>query len=364
MREASGAGEHSANDLVRLLSGKNVSLGFLTDAYTRSVSGYSSVKDLKTFFELLYLTWTQPRFDEHAVRAYFDRLNTALAQYKEDPDGYFNDELTKALYARNPYFMPLEAEDLERASLQDAREVTLAGLNPADWTFVFTGNIDASFDDYLATYLASIPAAARRVNTYAEVGVTRPQPEKRVVEKGQENRSTVYSGYFARAPFAWKDALAAAILSEYLDIYFNNLMREQLGGVYAIDISARLSPLPPPGELALEAYFYCDPSRADELLAAIQDGLEKAARGDISPALFAEAAEAQIKEWEENMQDNAYLASRYANYAVIFGLPLSRVHERDKALRTITPADVQAVAQRLHKAGAFVFVMNPQAAAH
>jgi zinc protease len=367
MAEVSGAGQYSASDLAKLLTGKNVSVWFSVGPFTRSITGYTSGKDVKTFFELLHLAWKEPRFDEKAIGAYLDRQKTYIAQSKDNPDTYFRNELVRAVYTGNPAFMPFEEENIAdlsadvRNAAALAREVTRAFRNPADWTFVFTGNIDrASFDGHLETYLASITSDAEHMNEYAGVTVTRPRPGRQTIRKGKENRGTVYAGYFAHVPFALKDALAAYTLNEYLDIHLNNLIREQRGGVYSIDISTNLSPLPPPGELTLEVSFHCDPSRADELQTAIHTEIENIARGVIATDVFAEAQEAQVKAWETGMQENGYIASRYANYAVISAMPLSRLQERGQMLRSVTPDDIQAIARKAIDAGAFVLVMEPE----
>jgi zinc protease len=170
----------------------------------------------------------------------------------------------------------------------------------------------------------------------------------------------VFAGYYAPQEFTEKEAIASYVLNEYLDIHFNNVLREERGGVYSISADANLSPLPLPGELSLDVYFYCDPSRADELREAVHAELARIAAGTISADTFAKAKAAQIKVWEDNMQDNSYIAARYANYAVLFDLPLSRLQERGASLNAVTPNDIQALTQRLTDAGAFVFVMNPE----
>ncbi|MDR1230094.1 MAG: insulinase family protein, partial [Spirochaetaceae bacterium] len=365
--EASGAGDYSASDLAGLLSGKNVTAGFATSAFNRSFSGHSSAKDLQTFFELLHLLWTEPRFDERAVNAYLSRLKTNITQNRDNPDVYFGNELAKALSSGNPYFTPLEPEDLEKLDMDDAYAFARLCRNPADWTFVFTGNIDTdTFGTYLEQYLASIPAPApapaggNRLDSFAGITVTRPSPAQKAIRKGKENRSTVFAGYYVPATFSEREAVAAYIFNEYLDIHFNTVLREERGGVYSVSAEANLSPLPQPGELSLDVYFYCDPARADELVETVNAELAKIAAGDISADIFTKAKAAQTNVWEDSMQDNRYIASRYANFAVIFDLPLAQLQRRGNTLTAITVAEIQAIARKLSDAGAFVLVLNPE----
>ena len=360
----SGAGRYSLNELLKLLAGKQSSVSYYAGVNTRMLSGSTTVKDATTLFELLHLVWTEPRLDEKAVKAYVDRMKTSLKREKENPDQYFFNELQKTLAPGDPYHAPLESEDLDRISLSDAREFADFSRNPADWTFVFTGNIDIpAFKSLIETYLASIPRREASLNSFTNIPLNRPTGSK-TINKGKEARTTVYIGYFVPAAVTERAALSALALGGYLEIYLNDLIRERLGGVYSLGVNASLDPIGEgglSGELSLELFFYCDPERAAELSAEIHTQITRLAAGSIDREMFGKAVEAMVKEWEEGMQQNGYIAGRYAQYLTIYDWPLSTLSVRDATLRTLTPDDVLQTARALSRRGPFTFMMEPEA---
>ena len=147
--------------------------------------------------------------------------------------------------------------------------------------------------------------------------------------------------WFADAPYTEELSSRAQVLSEYLDIIMTDEIREKLGGVYSISVSAAASPVPR-GELIMQVYFACDPKRVEELSAAVITLLNRTAGANgIDRDTFAKAAEALKKEWEISMQSNSYIAQSYANSSVLLELPLSRLNRRPQYYSDVTPADIQ-----------------------
>jgi zinc protease len=136
-------------------------------------------------------------------------------------------------------------------------------------------------------------------------------------------------------------------------------IREKLGGVYSISAGLSASPVPR-GELMLQVYFACDPRRAGELSAAVQAQLEAAARGPLDADAFDKSLKALKKEWEANIQNNAYIAQSYANSSVLLKLPLSRLHRRPEDIDAVRPEDIQAALRRLLDNGPARITLYPE----
>jgi zinc protease len=308
---------------------------------------------------MLYLKFTDPRIDPVAVRAMMDQYATSLALRGENPRTALSDEISRTVYGGHPRYKPLELADLPQADIEAARAFLGKGLNPADYTFVFIGNLEsAPIKNYIETYLASIPAG-ESWNTWTDLGVIRPGKVERNVYKGKEEQSTVYMGWFSKAPFSEELSSIAQALSEYLEIRMDNEIREKLGGVYSISAGVSLSPVPQ-GELIMQVYFACDPKRVQELCAAVNNLLQQTAR-NIDRDIFGKSVEALKKEWEVSMQSNAYIAQSYANSAVLLKLPLSRLNRRPQYFNAVTPADIQRIcAQLLQSGGPAQVVLFPE----
>jgi zinc protease len=346
MAQVSGLGPWPRSDLSRKLYGKQVSLSYSVDGYYRNFRGSSTSGDLKTLFEMLYLSFTDPRINPVAVQAMMDQYKTSLALRGEDPKAVFYDEINRTIYSGHPRFKPLELADIPKANIDAALAFIRKGLNPADYTFVFTGNLDLKkVREYIESYLASIPRR-ESWNTWTDLNVTRPGKVEKIVYKGKEEQSTVYMAWFSKAPFSDELSAASQVLNEYIDIKLDNEIREKLGGVYSISSGVSVSPVPH-GELVMQVYFACDPKRVGELQTAVIALLNQIADGAIDRDTFTKAVEAPKKEWEVSIQSNAYIAQSYANSSVLLNLPLSRLDRRPKLYDAVTQADIQRVCTQL-----------------
>ncbi|MDR1637559.1 MAG: insulinase family protein [Treponema sp.] len=359
MAGVSGLGPYSRPDLIKRLADKQVSLGYWMNGYSRGFRGSATTKDLKSLFELLYLSFTDPRLDKEAVNAMLDQYRTDLAHRKESPDTLFLDEISRVTSGGHPYHKPLEPEDLPGVDIEKARTFIKGGLNPGDYTFVFTGNLDIAAMRRLAeTYLASIPPAASW-NTWTDPRIQRPGETESIVRKGREEQSMVFMGWYDPLPFTEEASVTASVLTEYLDIRMTEDIREALGGVYSISVGVSLSPAPK-GELSMSVYFVCDPKRVKELSGAVEGLLRQTAGGSVNPDTFAKSIEALKKEWEASIQNNAYIAQSYINSSVLLDTPLSRLNKRPGLYERVKPEEIQEICRRLLPKGPVKVVLFPE----
>jgi zinc protease len=359
MLEASGLGPYSRTELVQKLADKQVSFSFWTSAYYRGFQGSATTGDLKTLFEMLHLSFTQPRLDPGAVEALLDQYRTALAQRGEDPETVFSDEVNRIIYGNNPRFKSLELADLAKVDPEIVMNFARRALNPGDYTFVFAGNLDAeALRAYTETYLASVPPGLPW-NTWTDLGIVRPGTGESQVFKGKEERSLVFQGWYTPAPYSEAASINAQVLNEYLDILLTEEIREKLGGVYSVSVGVSVNPIPS-GELTLGVYFACDPKRAAELSGAIQALFGDLAAGAVDADAFAKAREALKKSLEDSVQSNAYIAQSYANSSVLLDAPLSRLDQRPALYDAVTPGDIQQTMARALQNGPVLVILYPE----
>jgi len=361
MLAVSGLGPYSRTELVNKLAGKQVSGSFWAYDYYRGFQGSSTTNDLQTLFEMIYMYFTMPEFDERAIAAMLDQYRTALALQDEDPQSFFSRELTRILFNNHPRYKPLELADMDRVSLQQAYEFLMMCFNPADYTFVFTGNFDVEeMRRLLSAYIASIPNAPS-MNTWTDPGITRPGRTERAIYKGQDERSIVYLSWITPGPAVFDEEKnqVAAVLSEYLDIMLTNEIRENMGGVYSISASASIDTIPN-GEYTLDVYFFCNPSRVNELTAAVNQRLTEVINRPLNQDTFNQSKEALLMAYENSMQSNLYIAQSFANSSVLYNTPLGRLTARAGAIRAVTPEAVQALCRQILSAGLVQVVLYPE----
>jgi zinc protease len=357
----SGIGGFTLQELNKKLAAKQVGFSFDTDSYTRNITGSSSVKDIKTLFELVYLTFVQPDIDPQAVRRVISRYETYLTDRDLNPEEVFSKEVTKMLSGNNPYFNPLEKTDLNKLNTDSVLAFIKQCLNPADWTFVFVGNIDiAALRSLAETYIASIPPLSSNMNKWVDARISRPKGGKKEIRMGKEDKSVVYMIWFLDEAYTEEKSAAAAALTEYLNIIFDNTIREKLGGVYSIGSRVVISAGAPQQELSAFVYFPCDPKKVTDLTAAVNAEIRKIADGTVDAATLAKAKEALKRSLETSLQNNAYIAESYANSAVVFESPFSRLNKRFVYYEAVSAQDVRSIAQKLAQAGNSLAVLYPE----
>jgi zinc protease len=359
---ASGIGPWGSQELVKKLSGKQVSFSFNMGNFTRNIRGSSNTADLKTLFELIYLSFTDIRIDPKIVRVVIDMYRTILAQRSQNPEAVFYDEVQKIMYGNNPRFMPLTIDDLSKIDADTALDILKKCSNPADYTFVITGNIDLeTMPNFVETYIASIPAKTSFNQWTKPVPpIQRPGKTDLAIHKGKESKSYVYSGRFVSKVFDENTDNICGALSEYLDIVLVKSIREKLGGSYSIGAAASFLPVPPDGEINFGVNFACDPERAVELTAAVEAELAKIAAGDIDADTFANAKKALIKNWEQSMQSNSFLSRSFADYRVIFDIPLARLYEKPSMYESLSQIDMRNLMREILRQEPVTVILYPE----
>ncbi|MDR2951766.1 MAG: insulinase family protein [Treponema sp.] len=357
----SGLGPYSRAELIYKLAGKQVSFSFWAYPVYRGFQGLTTAKDAETLFEMIYLSFTESRLNESAVSAMLDQYRTSLAHADDDPQNVFSRAINTIMFGNHPRFRPLELADMDRVSIEQASAFVQRCVNPGDYVFVFTGNFNmAEMRKLCANYIASIPEGPS-MNSWTDLRITRPGKIERKIYKGKEDKCAVYLNWISPGSevFSEEKNQIAAILSGYLDIKLTNEIREKLGGVYSISTGANVTTIPA-GEIGLEVYFNCGPGRSQELIAAVQDHVADIYKLPVDEDAFFKSKEALLKDYENSLQSNLYIAQSYANSTALYNTPLARLNRRADAIRNARPEDMQALCRDIVSTGPALIIMYPE----
>ena len=243
-----GLGNFSATDLSKMLAGKKVSCSTSLGMDSENVNGSSTPADLKTLFELIYLNFTAPRMDEEAYASFENRMKAQLKNLELNPMVAFSDSLTKAIYDNNPRAMRIDADDFKNISYPRIMEMYKERFGDASgFVFTFVGNINIDSIRPLAEqYLATLPA-----NGKIEQGNPKEVPPirkgdyvnhfKRPMETPKASVVNLYSG---QMDYNLENILTATMLKQVLDLVYTEKVREDEGGTYGVQTSARISSFP------------------------------------------------------------------------------------------------------------------------
>ncbi len=237
--EVSKLGNFDQIKLGKYLSGKNVSLGYGIGNTTNSLSGKSTVKDLPTFMELVYATFTELNPDENAYNAYIDQIKTILKNNDKNPTSVFQRAISKACYGGNPMFQQPTVEMVESANYARELEIVKNSLaNAADYTFIFTGNIDLdSFKPLLEQYVATLPSTGKKSPAPAQltsIELAKGVIDDKFTQPMQVPGTMVMSNISdSNIEYNIENSVKIDMIGEILSNIYTDTLREEEGGTYS-----------------------------------------------------------------------------------------------------------------------------------
>ncbi|MDR2120571.1 MAG: insulinase family protein [Tannerella sp.] len=356
-----GLGNFTSAQLVKALTGKNVSCGIRLTGNAESIVGETVPSDIRALFELVYLFFTAPRVDNEAYASLTERLRGQLENVQFDPSVAFGDSVTRALYGDNLRAGRIRTEDVETASYRRIMEMYGERFADAsDFTFIFAGNIDKdSMIPMMKQYLATLPSLQRteRGDASRLPATRKGKYVNRFARAMETPKATVLTLYSGRTDYSVENLVLASMLKQILDLVYNEKVREHESGSYHVATSVAVSDFPQ-GDAFLQIVFDTDPASEDRLADIVRDELAAIVRDGPREADFIKTRDHMLKQRDEALQDNSFwlgVIDEYCFYGIDELTPYKDI------LRAITPEHVRRFAAQIVGQGNCIeVVMTPQ----
>jgi zinc protease len=359
---AMGIKDMSSIDLRKFMAGKTVSVTPYMNANDEGIEGNTSGKDMETFFQLIYLYFTQPRKDPAIFQSYIAGQKAQMKNIKDNPNAFFADTLGKVIFSNNPWATTFYTpEMIDQINLDRSMEIYKEVFgNAYGIHFTFVGNVDVEkIKPFIATYLASLPASPKN-NHFTDVKM---RPVKGIVElnvkKGAAKQSFVNVIFNGEAKYSKEEELKLDVLAEILTIKATEKLREEMGGVYYGNISASMVNRPY-NSYSITARFPCGPENVDKLVAATFELLKNIREKGIDQKDLDKVKEKLRKDNEEQLKNNDYWLSTLS-YAFIENYDPKWILNYESQVNALTAADIQKTAQKYLDMKNYVkAVLNPE----
>ena len=340
-----GLGKFSAIELRKVLAGKTASVSPSITETEEGVSGGGSPKDIETLFQLIYMTFTQPRADAQAVAGFKAQGKAVLTNQQASPSFAFSEMMTKTLTQDHPRGRIMTAELVDQLDLDKSMAFYKDRFGDAsDFTFVFVGTFDvATIKPLVEQYLGGLPSS-RRVESWKDVGMKPPTGVvQKTVTKGLEPKSQV--GIVFNGPFQYdpQHRMIIRALGDVLSARLRDRVREDMGGTYSIGASASYVRVPEQ-RYSFRIQWGCNPDRVAELVKAVNTDLADIRANGPTEKQVSDVREQMARDYETNIKQNSYLVTQiYFRYQ--FGEDVKTLFDMPVMLKSLTPAVIQEAAK-------------------
>lgn len=348
-----GVSKFKSTEVTKMLSGKNLQVGAFIDGLYNGVSGSSSVKDLETAFQLLYLTYTDPRFDQEEWDNAIAQLKAVLPNALGTPQFKLQKDLNDFLYGGNPRRQFISMETLEKANLQTVESnYRKLFASAAGSVMVITGDVDVeTLKPLVEKYIGSLPKG-KKTKGIKDLAprIIKGENIKTIKTDMETPKSTVVEVYSDYRPYTVKDDVLARAVSYVLDQIYVDTMREDEGGTYGASSSASAGLEPEPMYI-MQVAFECKPEMADKLRAMARDEFRKLAENGPTDEQFSRTLENFKKNVPENRISNSYWMNNLVRFAK-FGFDYDKEYE--EAVASLTKEGIKEAARKLYESGNFL----------
>ena len=342
----SGVGNFNATELNKKLSGKNLFIEPNISELSEGMSGSSTIEDLPTLFELIYLNFTAPRFDDDDFENYKNYIREILLDRQLDPEQVFSDLYTSKLYDNHYRSKPWTLELLEEIDYEQAFQFYKERFdNAGDFTFFFVGSFDPeTVRPLVETYLGGLPSTFKRENwkdRNVEYFKGIHSDTLRMGLEPKSSTSLIYTGPFE---YNIRNRLNFDAMEKMLNIRLNEVIREKIGGVYSIEAYGWQDKYPNPSYV-FNIYFNSDPDQQKKIIEAIEQEIENLKENGFGQTYLDKVNKQMLQKYQEEYKTNDFWLSNLEFYDWIKE-PYSNIYSKEQLHQQRTLKEIVNLARK------------------
>ena len=307
--EVSGLGNFSSTELEKALAGKQASVSMNMGNEYDEISGNSTVKDLETMFQLLYLKFTNITKDDKGYNLLTSMLETQLKNKGLAPESAFSDSISYIMGNHEWRSKPFDVDALKELNydraLQIAKEHT---ANAADYTFIFVGAFDeATILPLIEQYVASLPAKKGNPSQWGKLE-SHPQGETvcHFSRKMETPKAYAFLTFFDdKTPYSLENDIKADMLADVLDKIYMQKIREDAGAAYSTSTFGRCGFEGSNTFTAILNVCPVKPEFADLALKILKEEMQEVTN-NVDASTLKDIKENMIKSYNTSIKENQY----------------------------------------------------------
>ncbi|MBL1408240.1 insulinase family protein [Sphingobacterium sp. C459-1T] len=357
----SGIGKYDSKTLPKVLSGKLSKVTpYISDRY-EGINGISSIKDLETTMQLIYLYFTESRLDDAVIKGALGNAKSSILNRYNNPENVFADTVQAIMGNYHYRNLPPSLEKINQINPERSLEIFKDRFADAsDFTFVFTGSLNVdSLKPLIEQYLGALPSINRKEQG-KDLGIRIPEGQiEKTIYKGKEHKANVRLVLSGKYKYNEANHWNMKALQEILNIKLIERLREKEGGVYTSGVNIKYDNFPKPNYL-VSISFGCAPENVDKLIQATKDEMEQLIKNGPTAVDIEKFKAEESRAIELAIKSNEYwhgnLVKRYQNNE-----NPAEILKNMKHVKNITVKSVQKVAKDyLNTNNVIQFVLLPE----
>jgi zinc protease len=358
---SSGLADYNQNQLNKYLQGKIVRVAPRVSSYSEAISGNSSIIDVETMFQMIYLYFTKPRKDVDAFKAFQQKWIGSIKDRQNMPEAAFSDTVSVILDDYHKRSTPWSIEMAEKINYDKIYDIYKNRFdNASDFTFFFVGSFDINKLKVLTSiYLGNLPTTNKK-ELPKDIGqyFSRKNLTK-IVKKGIEDKSSVTIAYSGDIDYTPQERYLLTSLMDVLDIKLREAIREEKGGTYGIYAYGMPRKFPKP-EYRIRLGWGCKPGRVDELTNEVYKVIDSVKNNPPAQSYIDKVKETQRRDREVRLKENRYWLQRMSSL-FIDGEPFDLITDGDKFTENLKAEDIQKAAQKFfNDSSRIIFELFPE----
>ena len=347
MSALAGTGKHNFEDLKTITAGKQITAGFSVAEDAFETAGATTAADLPLQMKVTAAYMTDPGYRAEAGSQWATVVPLFDKQIEAQPSQLLNARLPYLLTGHDARFGLPPASDLLKRNLGEFKSVYAAASATAPIEITIVGDVDEKAAiDAVAKSFGALPKRDLKAPEYAaarKVDWAASSTPLTLTHTGEADQAIVGAVWRTDDDKDFRTEVGLDMVGNVLDLMLTDSVREQLGASYGASVGSTMS-----SDYDDFGYVVADavvsPTKADVVDKAIADAVASLRNKQIDKDTLERALNPELEKAQRNLRENSYWL---AALQVAQSEPdrLDRVRKRIEILKSVTPADIQKLAQ-------------------
>jgi len=340
--------------LIKKIQTKKLGVSFGISQTNEFINGNCKGEDSEAMLQMVNLMFSDTQFTEEGWQTIMQFCKAAAETHGSKPEDHFNDKINEILYGKNDiYHAPFDMNYYGKLNAESAERVyTQRFANPADFTYLFSGDFDENkLIENCCYYLGTLETSDKREETKYKYWKFPEGKPAATVKKGIGEKGVVYMAFGGSLPaekdieVSYKESFIINQLNSLMNIRLREVIREDKSGSYGVGVNAYIDGYPE-RFYRVSVNFGCEPSRVQELSDEVINQVRILQTEKIDSVYIDKLKETCRRGRETNLYENHWWLGRMEAELVYTYEPEWVTTDIDKLISWITPEALQEAAKK------------------